>query len=78
MPMGAKMAPLREGLRCGTRLISWLLSSHFWRFYLCTSCFPSGATKAIIECGPLPSAAWQRLMMMMTSGVMVSNIDPPK
>ena len=30
MPMGAKTAPLRQGLRYGTRLISWLLSSHFW------------------------------------------------
>ena len=76
MPMGAKTAPLRQGLRYGTRLISWLLSSHFWLFHLHTSCFPSGAIKAVIVCRSLPSAAWQRLMLMMTSGMMASNSDP--
>ena len=76
MPMGAKTAPLRQGLRYGTRLISWLLSSHFWLFHLHTSCFPSGAIKAVIVCRSLPSAAWQRLMLMMTSGMMASNTDP--
>ena len=74
--MGAKTAPLRQGLRYGTRLISWLLSSHFWLFHLHTSCFPSGAIKAVIVCRSLPSAAWQRLMLMMTSGMMASNTDP--
>ena len=78
MPMGAKTAPLRKGLRYGTRLISWLLSSHFWLFHLHTSCFPSGAIKAVIVCRSLPSAAWQRLMLMMTSGMMASNTDPPR
>ena len=76
MPMGAKTGPLRQGLRYGTRLISWLLSSHFWLFHLHTSCFPSGAIKAVIVCRSLPSAAWQRLMLMMTSGMMASNTDP--
>ena len=76
MPMGAKTAPLRQRLRSGTRLISWLLSSHFWLFHLHTSCFPSGAIKAVIVCRSLPSAAWQRLMLMMTSGMMASNTDP--
>ena len=39
--------------------------------------FPSGAIKAVIVCGQLPSAAWQRLMMMMMRiGMMASNVDP--
>lgn len=40
--------------------------------------FPSGAIKAVIVCGQLPSAAWQRLMMMMMMriGMMASNVDP--